>query len=311
MEKNPKFWDAANVKLDRVMFYPTSDYVAALKRFRAGELDVQDRLPSLEIDWLRQNMPEVLRIAPLLTIEYLIANQTRKPFGDVRVREALNLAIDRETLTSKIIRVGEIPAYGLVPPSTANYPGGAAFDFKSLPQDARVKRAQQLMTEAGYGPNNHLKTTMAIRSASSDALRIPAAIQAMWKAIYVDAEIVQNDAAVFYAKLNQKDFDIGVAGWGADFNDATTFLDLLRKNNSNNYGSYNNPKYDALLDQAATDSDLAKRGQLLRQAEDMMLKDYAFDSHLFLGIRRTCAALCQGLGKQRKRHASGTVAIHR
>ena len=274
LEKNSKFWDAANVKTDRVVFYPTSDYVAALKRFRAGELDSQDRLPEQEIDWLHENMPEVLRLDPILTTEFLAVNEARKPFNDVRVREALNLAIDRETITEKIDKIGDIAAYGLVPPRIANYPGGAAFTFKSLAQDARVKRAQQLMTEAGYGPKKHLKTTLATRSASADRLRIPAAIQAMWEAIYVDAEIVQNDAAVFYANLDQHNFDIGLAGWQADFNDPITMLELLRSTNANNWGGYKNPKYDALLDQANHELNLAKRGQLLRQAEDIMLGDY-------------------------------------
>jgi oligopeptide transport system substrate-binding protein len=275
LDKNPKFYDAANVKLDRVVYYPTSDYTAALKRFRAGELDIQNRLPSLEIDWLRENMPEVLRIDPVLVTEFFTANQKRKPFGDVRVREALNLAIDREALTSKIIKVGDVPAYGLVPPGVANYPGGAAFDFKALPQAERVKKAQQLMVEAGYGPNNHLKTTLAIRSASVDALRIPAAIQAMWKAAYIDVEIVQNDAAVFLSKMNQMDFDLGQSGWQADFSDATSYLDLLRTGNQNNHGSYSNKKFDALLDEAGKTLDLTMRGALLRQAEDVMLADYA------------------------------------
>ncbi len=275
LEKNPKFYDAANVKIDRVVFFPTSDYVAALKRFRAGELDMQERLPSLEIDFLRANMPETLRNTPVLTTEYLVMNETRKPFDDVRVREALDLSIDRETLTSKIIKVGDVPAFGLVPPGIANYPGGVSFGFKSMPQPERIKRAQQLMQQAGFGPNKHLKTTLAIRSASADALRIPAAIQAMLRDIYVDVELVQNDGAVFYAKVQQGDFDIGMAGWGADFNDSTSFLDLLRKGNSNNFGRYANPKYDALLDQANIEPDLAKRGRLLAQAEQIALNDYA------------------------------------
>jgi len=275
LEKNPKFYDAANVKIDREMFYPTTDYVAALKRFRAGELDMQERLPSLEIDFIRANLADSLRNTPVLTTEYLSANQTRKPFDDVRVREALNLAIDRETLTSKITRVGDVAAYGLVPPGIANYPGGVAFPFKSMPQPERIKRAQQLMQQAGFGPNNHLKTTLAIRSASADALRVPAAIQAMLKEAYIDAEISQNDGAVFYAKVQQGDFDIGMAAWGADFNDPTTFLDLLRKGNANNYARYSNPKYDALLDQASKEPDLTKRGEMLAKAEEIALNDYA------------------------------------
>jgi oligopeptide transport system substrate-binding protein len=221
-------------------------------------------------------MPEVLRIAPILTIEYIALNERRKPFDDPRVREALNLATDRETLADKIIKVGDIPAYNMVPPGTANYPAGVAFAFKALSQPERLKRAQELMTQAGFGPAKHLKTTLTIRSASADSLRIPAAIQEMWRAIYVDVDIVQYDAAVFYQRVQQGDFDIGEAGWGADFNDATTFLDLLRKGNANNYGRYDNPRYDALLDQAAAQPDLAKRGALLAEAEKVALNDFAW-----------------------------------
>jgi oligopeptide transport system substrate-binding protein len=281
LDKNPEFYDAANVKVDRVIYYPTTDYGAALRRLRAGELDIQDRLPQLEIDWLRANMPEILRIAPLLTTEYLVANEGHKPFDDARIREALNLALDRETLTSRITRVGHLPAYGLVPPGTANYPGEVVFGFKSMPLAERIKRAQQLMQQAGYGPNKRLKTTLAIRSTSPDALRVPAAIQSMWREIYVDVDLVQNDAAVFYAKLREKDFDIAVAGWSGDFNDATSFLDLLRQGNANNHGAYSNPKFDSLLDSANVESDLKKRGKLLAEAEQLALNEYALIPSFF------------------------------
>jgi oligopeptide transport system substrate-binding protein len=281
LDKNPRFYDAANVQLDRVVYYPTIDYGAALRRLRAGELDIQDRLPQLEIDWLKANMPEVLRIDPILTTEFLAANQSRKPFDDVRIREALNLALDREAVTSRISRVGHIPAYGLVPPGTANYPGGSAFAFKSMPQADRISRAQQLMRQAGYGPNNRLRTTLAIRSTAPDQLRVPSAIQAMWRDIYVDVEIVQSDAAVFYAKVREKDFDIGIVGWAGDFNDASTFLDLLRRGNANNWGAYSNPKFDSLLDTASAEVDLTKRGELLAQAEQLALNDYAIIPSFF------------------------------
>ncbi len=276
LQKNPKFWDAANVKVDRVVFYPTTDYEAALKRFRAGELDMQDRLPFAEIDWLRANMPEVIRVAPILSTEFVVANEARKPFDDVRVREALSLAIDRETITQKIRKLGETPAYGMVPPRIANYPGGVTADFKALPYPERIKRAQLLLQQAGYGPNKHLKTTVIIRSASTDALRVPAAIQAMWRAIYVDADILQNDAAIFYSKIQQGDFDIAIPAWGADFNDPSTFLDMLRKGNANNYGHFSDPKYDALLDQASKVTDLESRGQILAQAEAIAVKEHAW-----------------------------------
>jgi len=274
--KNLKFFDAANVKIDRTIFYPTSDYEAALKRLRAGELDVQDRMPAQQIDWLRKNMPEILRLDPVLTTEYLTCNMARKPFGDARVREALSLAVDRETIVNKIDKVGEPPAYGIVPPGMANYPGNVTLAFKTMPFPERLKRAQMLMREAGFGPDNLLRTSLLIRSASPTARRAPVVIQQMWKQIYVDAQILQLDAAIFYNSVQSGDFDIALPAWGADFNDASTFLDLLRKGNPNNYGHYENAVYDRLLDEAAVETDLEKRGDLMAQAEAIALKDNAW-----------------------------------
>ena len=274
--KNSKFYDAANVKIDRVIFYPTTDYGAALKRMRAGELDEQDRMPAQEIGWLRANMPEVLRLDPILVTEFLTCNMTRKPFDDVRVRQALSLALDRETIVNKINKVGEVPAYGMIPPGIANYPGGIALDFKGVPFPERLKRAQALMHEAGYGPDNLLRTSLLLRSAAPDRRRVPVAIQQMWTQIYVDAQILQLDASIFYNSIQTGDFEIANPGWSADFNDASSFFDLLRKGNPNNWAHYDNPVYDRFLDAAGIETNLEKRGELLAMAEAAALKDHAW-----------------------------------
>jgi len=218
-------------------------------------------------------MPEILRLDPVIITEYLTCNMTRKPFDDGRVREALSLAVNRETIVNKVNKVGEPPAYGIVPPGMANYPGNVALWFKSMPYPERLKRAQMLMREAGFGPDNLLRTSLLIRSAAPTARRTPVVIQQMWKQIYVDAQILQLDAAIFYNSIQSGDFDIANPAWSADFNDATTFLDMLRKDNPNNYGHYENAEYDRLLDEAAVETDLTKRGELMAQAEAIALKD--------------------------------------
>jgi oligopeptide transport system substrate-binding protein len=274
--KNPRFYDAANVHVDQAIFYPTMDYVAALKRFRAGELDVQDRMPAQQIDWLRANMPEVLRLGPVLNTEYLLVNFAEKPFGDPRIREALNLAVDRETIVNKLDRVGEPPAYNIVPPGIANYPHGAFLKFKNMPRPARVQRAQELMRLAGYGANNPLRSSLMIRSSAPTARRMPVAVQQMWNQIYVDVQILQLDTGIFYDRLQSGDFEIANPAWGADYNDPSTFLDLLHTGNANNYGHYHNPECDRLLDEAANQLDLDERGHLLARAEQIALDDNAW-----------------------------------
>jgi oligopeptide transport system substrate-binding protein len=273
LSKNPRFYDAANVTIDVVNYFPTPDGDAALRRLRAGELDTQDPIPPLQIDFLRANMADALKITPTLAIVYASINLMHKPLDDVRIREALNLAVERETLVDRILKLGDLPAYNMVPPGTANSPGGAAMRFKTMPFDARLARAQELMRAAGYTIERPLHITLATTTNAVTRQTI-APLQEMWRKIYVDLEVIQSDTQVNYQKLEDGDFDVGTALWIADYNDPSNFLDVLRTGGGNNYGRYSNKNYDALLDKAAAERDLEKRGQMLAQAEQMMLDDY-------------------------------------
>jgi len=290
LEKNPLFYDAGEVSVDRIVFYPTQDYDAALRRFRAGELDIQVKLPASSIDLINRTMPETLSTAPQFIIDFIAISQTNPPLNDVRIRRALNLAIDRETITDTVRRVGELPAYSFIPPGIANYPGDIEFDFRSTPQAERIFEAQELMRQAGYGPDNPLSVEMAVRSTSADSRRVPASIQEMWREIYVDLEIAQMDTAIFYNRAQTHDFELAMAGWGADFNDASNFLDLLRTDNGNNYGLYSNSEFDELLDLALYELDLEARAELLARAEQIAQNDMAWVPVLFwvdTGLKQT------------------------
>jgi oligopeptide transport system substrate-binding protein len=274
--KNPRFYDAPNVKLDRIIYYPTDDYGAALQRFRAGELDAQNRIAPEEIDWIKSHMPETLAPISQMTVEMIIVNQGRKPFDDIRVRTALNLVLNREAITDKIRRLGETPAYNIVPPSVANFPGGNAFFFKSWSYQRRLAEAQRLMLEAGFGPGNRLKTTYMIRSTTAGIYRaVAAAVQAMFSLAYVDITILPNDFAIFMNQTDIHDFDLCQPGWGADFDDAETFLSLFQTGGGENWGQYSNPAFDALLAAERQDVSLAARGQKLVAAEALLLRDQA------------------------------------
>ena len=272
--KNPKFYDADHVRLQKIIYKPTSDTLSALKAIRSGELDTQSGLPAAEIDWMRAHIPRALQIHSFLSVTYLSVNMQRKPFQDARLREVIALAYDRETISQKILRLGEVPAYHLVPPGVANYPGGAQMRFKSLPYDQRLDLARKLMTEMGYGPTNHFRTTFDT-TTSPDAKRTAATLQAMLRRVYIDIDIVNSDTQIFYKKLQEGQFNLSGGGWIGDFDDAGTFLDLLQSKSGNNYGHYDNPRYDALLVQANQLTDITARGLLLRQAEQLALDDYA------------------------------------
>src|SRR6185437_11652170 len=117
--KNLRFYDARHVRIATVIYKPTSDTLAALKLIRSGEIDTQNLLPTAEIDWMRAHIPRALQIRPMLGIVYIVPNFLRKPFQDIRLREAIALAYDRETMTNKIVRLGQPAAYHFVPPDTA------------------------------------------------------------------------------------------------------------------------------------------------------------------------------------------------
>ncbi len=274
--RNPHFYDAANVALEKVIFYASDDYSAALRRMRAGELDTQTRIPSAEVNWIRTNMPEIYNPIPQLTTEYLCPNVTRKPFDDPRVRQAISLAISREALTSKIRRVGDIPAYALVPPGIANYPASSKLRFHALSPEARIEQGRALMREAGYGPNNRAKTSYMIRSTAAGSGRaVAAAMQQMLAQVYIDVTIVANDFATYLSTTSIHDFDMCQSAWSADFNDASNFLDLLITGGGNNKGLYSNKTFDALLAQSRNELDLARRGDILARAEQLALDENA------------------------------------
>ncbi|MEI9997351.1 MAG: peptide ABC transporter substrate-binding protein [Rhizomicrobium sp.] len=271
--KNPRFYDAAHVRIDVVNYWPTPDSNAALDRLRAGELDTQTPIPLQQIGWIRAHMPETLHIKPFLGLSYISINLHRPPLDDLRIRRALNLAIDREVIAQKVLRLGEPPAYGIVPPSVANYVPEQSLDFRPLPFAERLAKARWLMAQAGYGPDHPLYLTLETFDEPNNK-RVAAVLQAMLRPIAVNLDIVAIDGAVHGRNLTSGNFELGVASWFADFNDATNFLDLLRSDAGNNYGRYSNPAFDAALDAAQQEPDAKKRAALLGAAERLALKDY-------------------------------------
>jgi oligopeptide transport system substrate-binding protein len=276
VEKNPLFYDAANVSLKKVIYYPTDDYGAALQRMRAGELDFQDRMPGAEIDWIRAHMPETLNPVPQLITDMIAVNLARKPFDDIRVRQAINLAIDREAICERVARGLYVSAYSLVPPKTANYPDGVFLDFKNTPIAARLAQARALMQQAGFGPGNAVRTTLMTRATTVGLYRsVAAALQQMLAQIHIDVSILPNDMMVFYDTIQEHNFDMAYPGWQADFDDASNFLDLFITGGGNNWGQYRNPAFDRTLAAAQQDVNLISRGQKLAAAETILLRDHA------------------------------------
>jgi len=272
--KNPRFFGAAEVKLNEVYYFPTQDASSALKRFRAGELDVANRCPTPdEVPLLRKTNPAEIRINPFIATYFIVVNQRRKPFDDVRVRMALAMALDRETLTDKVIRIGQIPAYNVVPPGMPGYSYAAQMRFKALPMAARLEKAKALLAEAGFGPKNPLRFDFSVYN-SKEFRRWSIVLQFMWRAVGVDMRILPLDAQILYDYLRKKDFDLASAGWIADYRDPKNYAFLFQTSSTDlNYGSYHNLRYDELIAQSDTIRDPAARLRTIAEAEQMLLDD--------------------------------------
>jgi len=183
------------------------------------------------------------------------------------------MAINREALTDKVLKTGEVPAYSLVPPGTNNYGEPAYVSWMGVPYEARLAQARSLLAEAGFGPDNPLEFTLSYNT-SENHKRIAIAVASMWKQLGARVELFNTEVKVHYDKLKQGDFDVARAGWIADYNDPQNFLYLLQSSSGPlNYGRYANPEYDALMEQASATTDLTKRAGLMAQAESLAMRD--------------------------------------
>jgi len=272
LAKNPAFYDASTIKIDTVNYFPTVDSQAALKRLRAGELDMQTPLPATEISWLKANMPASLHIMPSLALAYVAMNMRNPALADIRVRRALNLVYDREAVTDKVLKRGEVPAYSYVPPGVGDYRNGPQLDFKPMPYPARLALARRLMQDAGFGPFNKLTLTY-LTPGNPDGKRLAAVFQAMARQAFINVQIVAMDYALVLRAMRQGQYQLGYTSWLADFSDASNFLDLLRSASPRNYAGYRNAKFDAAMEVAETEPDAARRSQRLQAAERMALAD--------------------------------------
>ena len=295
--KNPLFYDAANVAIDEVIYYPTDDTNAALNRFRAGELDVNlgtRGFPASQIPWLMENMPGQARITPMLGSEYIVLNIRRAPFSDMRLRRAVSLCLDRGVLTDKVVRDGQVPAYSFVPPGIDNYDNAAKLDFIDRTMDERRTEAKQLLAEAGFGPGKPL-TFEYLYMISIDSRRSVVAQAAMLKECNIILRLIGNEPKVHYDSVRAGDFTAAQARWGADFNDPQTFLFLLEtRAGSYNYGGYSSATYDKLVDDGRFTLDLGKRAGILARAEQILLDDSAVVPLSFFSSKNLVAPYIKG-----------------
>ncbi|MEQ9111113.1 MAG: peptide ABC transporter substrate-binding protein [Rhodospirillaceae bacterium] len=294
--RNPSFFAADTVALESVVYYTTEDLSAAFNRYRAGELDMIISFPPSQFDWIKENLQDDLRTSQNLGLEYITFNTTKPPFDDYRVRLALSMALDRETLTGRVMRGGETAAYSLIPEGSRKGYEPAFAEYREWSQDQRNARAKELLAEAGYGPDNPL--AFSFRYNTQEVLRrVAAAAAAMWeRALDVEVSLLNSDLNVLNADLRNGDYEVARYQWFGEHRDPSTFLYLLESEAiGDNHSKYSNPEYDALMQRAYASPDIDERMRLMSAAERIAMDTAPIAPLNFYVSKRLVKPYVQGI----------------
>ena len=265
-EKNPRYWNADQVRTPAVHASMVESYNTALNLYYTGEIYFpggNTALPSEFMDTLRRYKD--FRSDPYLGVYFYWFNTQRAPLDNVQVRQAFSLAVNREAIVEHVTRGGQIPTADLVPD------GLAGFDGLGIPL-YDPQRARQLLAEAGYPDGKGLPQVTLIYNTSESHKQIAVAVQQMWKKhLNVEVRIQNQEWQVYLSKLEKMDFQIARMGWIGDYPDPYTFLDLMASYSGNNHSGLADEQYDALLQQSKTELDHQQRLAILRQAEQHLM----------------------------------------
>jgi len=295
LSRNAAYWDRQNVHIARVEYQVAPDQNSQLSMYRAGQIDITDTVPSNAIPSLRSQHLNELVLAPYLATAYYALNLSSPPFAsNLNLRKALAMAIDRQRLVTALA-FGQVGAFGFVPPGTWNYEP-QYWPWKNLSDADRIAEAKRLYMEAGYSISSPLRLRLLFNT--SPAIKQTAIIVAsMWKEnLGIETELVDEEYRVFLqSRHDRKRWEVVRMGWIADYNDATTFLNVFREGSPNNDPDYLNASYTRMLDEAARAPDAKVRRGQLELAERVMLADYPIIPLYYFVSKRLVKPYVQGV----------------
>ncbi|MBI2515639.1 MAG: peptide ABC transporter substrate-binding protein [Opitutae bacterium] len=270
VEKNPHHREAAQTKLQQVVFFPVENPDVEERNYRAGQLHVTFNLPVDKISGWRsagqQNASAQLRLDPILQTFFLRFNTRQSPLDNPAVRRALSLAIDRDILARTVLQGSRQPAHSLTPPGTGGY-------VSRTRVHTDLATARQLLVDAGY-PGGHGLPVFEIQTRN-DALnpRLAEALQAMWqRELGIRTTIAPTEQKIWIQNQKTLSYAVTLAAWTADFPDPVTFLGLFTADSAYNWTGWTNVEFDALLARAAVTLDPVQRYELFQQAEKLLLE---------------------------------------
>ncbi|MDH5933136.1 ABC transporter substrate-binding protein [Vibrio splendidus] len=272
LKRNDQYWNNDKTVLNKVTFLPIENQVAEMNRFLSGEIDFTNELPTEHFKRLKKEYAEDVSVAGNLCTYYYIFNTKKAPFDDVRVRKAISYAIDRNIVSDAILAQGQKPAYFLTPEITAGFnPELPAYGKMS--QKERNEEAARLLEEAGYGKDNPLNFNL-LYNTSENHKKIAVALGSMWKkTLGLKVTLENQEWKTYLSSKDSGDFEVARAGWCGDYNEASSFLTLMKSNNTTGGVHYDSAEYDQIIDKALNSTSAEEREALYLEAEALMAKD--------------------------------------
>lgn len=274
LTRNHFYWNDAATRLDSVKYVFIADNTTELTRYRANEIQITYAVPRAQFDWVEANLADQLHTSPQVDTYFYGFNLSRPPFKDQPgLRRALSLVIDREKLAQLVLRMGELPAYGWVPPGIENFTS-QSFDYATTPVAGRIAEARRLYQQAGYNAQHPLSFELRYNPGEVHT-KLAVAIAAAWKdALGVDVQLTAVEFKSLLQDIDRGDVQMFRSSWIADYNDAYAFLQYLKSDFGINLPHYRSSQYDALLERASNSVDPAQRRDLLEEAERSALHDH-------------------------------------
>ncbi|HBV93015.1 MAG TPA: oligopeptide ABC transporter substrate-binding protein OppA [Pantoea sp.] len=267
--RNPDYWDDAHSVLTKVTFVPINEESSATKRYRANDVDITESFPKNMYAMLKKTLPGEVYTPDQLGTYYYAFNTQKGPTADVRVRKALSWSIDRKVIAEKVLGTGEKPAWHFTPDVTAGFKPLPTF-MQQHDQNTLNAQAKALLAAAGYGPAKPLKLKLLYNTSESHQ-KIAIAVASMWKKnLGVDVTLENQEWKTYIDSRNSGNFDVIRASWVGDYNEPSTFLNLLTSGNSSNISRFSNADYDAAIAKASKETNDQARNSDYNRAEQIL-----------------------------------------
>ncbi|MCL5677233.1 MAG: peptide ABC transporter substrate-binding protein [Firmicutes bacterium] len=277
LTKNQNYWDKDNVKLDGMETVMIKDINTPVNMYEAGDLDMINVPPEFLAQYKAKGNVVTRAQSTAWYIEFNTKDSIMK---NTNIRKAFSLALDRQEFVDKVLANGSVVATAYTPPTIAGNKGS----FHGLVGDVLNPKADPAAAKAALDAGlkelglSKMPKISFLSGDSDRAKKWAVAFQEMWKQnLGVEVNVETVSFKVRLDRMTKGQYQMVIAGWGADYNDPMTFIDLWHSmpadNPGNNSAFYNNPAYDKLVDDAKSTGDQAKRMDDMKQAEQILLNE--------------------------------------